>query len=87
MTHPESPFARRVGLDPDVLRFVEYLGWSWDPDHTTLTPPRWDESLQKGRLRRKLLEAAEIELAQLGVDSITDNDKTVEKNGKPSITL
>ena len=39
MTHPDSLFARRVGLDPDVLRFVEYLGWSWDLGRSMLTPP------------------------------------------------
>jgi hypothetical protein len=81
MTLSDSPFTRRVGLDPDVLRFVEYLGWSSDVEHSMLRPPNWDEALQKGRLRRKLLEAAEIELAQLAVDISTENDKAVTKSG------
>jgi hypothetical protein len=81
MTLPDSPFTRRVGLDPDVLRFVEYLGWSSGVENSMLIPPEWDEGYQKGRLRRKLLEAAEIELAQLAVDSSMESDKAPTKNG------
>jgi hypothetical protein len=81
MTYEGSPYARRVGLDPDLRRFVEYLGWSYDPEHSMLNPPNWDETLHKGRLRRKLVEAAEIELAQLAMENYTENDKP-DKNAK-----
>lgn len=74
---PDRPFARRVGLDPDALKFMEYLGW-WreDGNEVMLKPPTWDEALHKGRLRRKLLEAAEIELAELSIESAKDCDKS-----------
>jgi hypothetical protein len=81
MTNEGSPFARRVGMDPDLLRFVEYLGWTHDREGSMLIPPSWDESLHKGRLRRKLVEAAEIELAQLAMENFTETDKP-DKSGK-----
>ena len=81
-TLPDSPFARRLGSDPDVIRFMEYLGWTRD-DNQMLHPPLWDEELDKGRLRRKLLEAAEIELTQLAMET----GKDVDKADKPSINL
>lgn len=72
---PEGPFARKIGLDLDVIRFMEYLGWCRDNNGTTLKPPQWDESLHKGRLLRKLLEGAEMELAKLAVESAKDLEK------------
>jgi hypothetical protein len=62
---PDSPFARRVGLDPDVIRFMEHLGWWQRPDDLVLVKPEWDENTEQGRLRRKRLESAELELAEL----------------------
>lgn len=73
---PDGPFARKLGLDPDVIRFMEYLGWWQDNSKTMLRPPQWDESLHKGRLLRKLLEAAEIELAELYIEHAKDCDKS-----------
>ena len=83
MTLPESPFTRKLGLDPDVVRFMEYLGWSLDLGRTMLTPPNWDEQFRKGRLRRKLLEAAEIELAHLAVEISAESDKTTKQRISP----
>jgi hypothetical protein len=74
---PESPFNRRVGADPDVLRFMEYLGWVKTPDGV-LEPPQWDDTLCKGRLLRKRLEAAELELSAVAVNMgslIPDSEK------------
>jgi hypothetical protein len=59
----DSPFAKKVGIDPDILRFMEYLGWERTDD--SLTHPPWDEDHQKGRLMRKRLEGAELELEAL----------------------
>jgi hypothetical protein len=74
---PESVFVKRLGLDPDVIKFMECLGWYRKENLPTMfAPPQWDESLHKGRLKRKLLEAVEIELAQLYLESASD----VEKN-------
>lgn len=73
---PESAFARRVGLDPAIFKFMEFLGWSKDETGVMLMPPQWDESLEKGRLHRKLLECAEIELAELAVEASRDADKS-----------
>ena len=66
---PESPFARRVGLDPDMIRFMEYLGWWQKSDSPHLVGPEWDENVEQGRLRRKRLEAVELELAELAQQS------------------
>jgi hypothetical protein len=74
-THPDSPFARRLGMDADVLRFMEYLGW-WRDENQMLYPPEWDEDKERGRLRRKLLEGAELELTQLSLDSGKDISRT-----------
>ena len=72
---PEGPFARKVGLDLDVIRFMEYLGWWRDQNGPVLKPPQWDESLHNGRLLRKVLEGAEMELAKLAVESAKDLEK------------
>jgi hypothetical protein len=74
-TQPESPFARRLGTDADVLRFMEYLGWVREEDQM-LHPPQWDEEFERGRLRRKLLEGAELELTQLSIDTGKDIAQT-----------
>lgn len=81
-TNPETPFARRLGADADVFRFMEYLGWVREEDQI-LHPPQWDEELQKGRLRRKLLEGAELELTQLALDS----GKDVAQSDKVGMSL
>ena len=76
-TSPDTPFARRLGADADVFRFIEFLGWVREEDQM-LHPPQWDEEFEKGRLRRKLLESAELELTQLSIDSgkdIAQSDK------------
>ena len=54
---------------------MEYLGWWRDPNGAMLKPPQWEESLHKGRLLRKLLEGAEMELAKLAVESAKDLEK------------
>ena len=64
---PESPFGRKVGVDADILLFMEYLGWERNED--SLSHPRWDEELQKGRLLRKRLEGVELELAVLALEA------------------
>ena len=66
----ESPFARRVGTSPEILNFMSSLGWELRDD--SLDPPQWDEELHRGRIRRKLLEHAEIELVQLALDTGRD---------------
>jgi hypothetical protein len=72
----DSPFARRVGLDPDVIKFMEHLGWSRrEEGHTMLFPPQWDEHLERGRISRKLLERAEIELVAICIEATRDTDK------------
>ena len=70
-TGPDTPFSRRLGTDTDVFRFMEYLGWVREEDQL-LHPPEWDEELPKGRLRRKLLEVAELELTQLYIETGKD---------------
>lgn len=72
----DSPFARRMGLDQDIIRFMEYLGWSREENIQMLKPPQWEESLHRGRLRQKLLEGAEMELAQLAIDSGKEFDRS-----------
>ena len=69
-TLPESPFERRFGTDSDVFRFMESLGWVREND--LLQPPDWDEELDKGRLLRKRLERAELELTELALESGKD---------------
>ena len=41
-----------------------------------LHPPQWDEEFERGRLRRKLLEGAELELTQLSIDTGKDIAQT-----------
>ena len=79
--HADSPFSRRVGTTPEILNFVSSLGWEIRDDH--LVPPQWDEDLQKGRLRRKLLEHSEIELVQLALES----GRGLENKEKVSMSL
>lgn len=69
-TLPESPFERRFGTDSDVFRFMESLGWL--RENELLQPPDWDEELDKGRLLRKRLERAELELTELALESGKD---------------
>jgi hypothetical protein len=82
LTHSESPFARRVGTTPEILDFMTALGWERQEDH--LNPPQWDEELHKGRLRRKLLEHAEIELVIYAQDfgrGLENKEKTSKDLG------
>lgn len=79
-TTPESPFGRRVGVDPDVIKFMEFLGWVSDGNELPqLLPPQWNEEEDEGRLRRKILEAAELELAHLALEA----GRHAEKQEKP----
>lgn len=73
---PDSAFSRKVGLEPDVIKFMESLGWIRQDPPPLLLAPHWDEGLERGRLRRKLLEAAELELAQLAIDSAKESDRS-----------
>jgi hypothetical protein len=73
--HPDAPFSKKVGMDPDVFKFMEYLGWTFDDQQAMFHAPQWDEEVERGRLRRKLLEGAEIELSQLVLDGIKEGEK------------
>ena len=76
---PDSPLARRVGTAPEIINFMASLGWEVHEDY--LTPPQWDEELHKGRLRRKILEHAEIELVLTALEAGRgiDNKEKVSK--------
>jgi hypothetical protein len=80
-TFSDSPFDRRFGRESDALRFMEYLGWVRDDE--SLQPPEWDEELDRGRLRRKLLERAELELTELAIES----GKDISRSDKESMSL
>jgi hypothetical protein len=79
----DSPFAKRVGLNSDVMNFMKHLGWQPHDDVESFEPPAWDEETSDGRIKRKLLEAAEIELAVLALQYAKECDKG---NVLPSIT-
>jgi hypothetical protein len=71
----DSPFAKRVGLNSDVMNFMKHLGWQPHDDVESFEPPAWDEETSDGRVKRKLLEAAEIELAVLALQYAKESDK------------
>lgn len=72
----DSAFARKVGIEPDVIKFMESLGWIRQDQTVMFLPPQWDEESERGRLRRKLLEAAELELTQLALDSAREGGRS-----------
>jgi hypothetical protein len=78
----DSPFVKRVGMNSDVMNFMTHLGWQPHDDVETFEPPAWDEETSDGRVKRKVLEAAEIELAVLTMEYAKECDKNV----LPSIT-
>jgi hypothetical protein len=73
--HADSPFSRKVGLEPDVIKFMESLGWIRQDQPAMFQSPQWDEELERGRLRRRLLEGAELELTQLALDSAKESGR------------
>jgi A repeated domain in UCH-protein len=67
-TATDSPFDKRIGATPESLRFMKFLGWELGQDEF-LFPTAWDDELALGRLRRNILEHAEIELLLLANDA------------------
>ena len=71
---PDSTFAKRVGLNSDVISFMKLLGWQQHEEIQSFEPPAWDEESSMGRMIRKRLEAAEIELAVLAFQNAKDSE-------------
>ena len=71
---PDSTFAKRVGLNSDVISFMKLLGWQQHEEVQSFEPPAWDEESSAGRMVRKRLEAAEIELAVLALQNAKESE-------------
>ena len=74
---PDSPFVKRVGLNSDVVAFMKLLGWQQREEIQSFEPPAWDEESSAGRMTRKRLEAAEIELAVLASQNAKESETGV----------
>jgi hypothetical protein len=70
---PESPFAKRIGTDDDVMKFMEYLGWETEDEG--FQPPVLDDESKTARILRKRLEAAELELCCFANETVVNVPK------------